>query len=246
MGKQVVSHKNIGEMLLKEGLINESQLTNALKKQKLEEKSLPRILVELGYITEGVKMSFLKKLLGYEIVPLKEVEIDQIVLSCVPRAIAFKHCLIPIDLEKDALVVAMEDPSDIVLIDTLKTQVGRRIRPVIASLNEIEEALHQYPPSPEKPPEAMTKPLPVWYRFLKYCSFPILCFFPLGCFIYFLINSQSFQNFLTKHTKFDIFLYTLLGWGMWALILYEINGLVFYSKEREIEAEEEAKRKAAE
>lgn len=232
MGKHI-SSKNIGDVLVREKLITEDQLETALKAQKTQDKSLPRTLVELGYITEGVKMSFLKKMFGYEIVSLQDMELDPIVLSVLPKEMAQKHFVVPIKFEGDALTVAMDDPSDIVLQDHLKEVVTRKIRPVIASHEDILYALGLYPKSSVSALAFEVKKGSQILRFIKYTSFPVLCFLPLGIFIVMLFQSPSFQNMMTQYTKFDIFLFTLLGWGLWAFVLYEIDGLLFHPEESE-------------
>lgn len=227
-----IKHSNIGDMLLKEKLITEEQLNTAVQKQKGEDKSLSRILVDLGYITEGVKMSFLRKMFGYQIVSLKDIKIDPIMMGVIPRNLAHKHLLIPIKFDKDSsLVVAMEDPSDIILLDNLKQTIGRKIKPVIASIAEIEESLNMYPS--EKGDETEVRERSLIYRMIRYSAFPILCFLPLAVFMALLFFSGNFQTLIQKYTKFDFFLFFFLGWGLWAIILYEINGLIFFSDTEE-------------
>jgi hypothetical protein len=204
---------NLGEILLREGIINNAQLDEALRRQRETDLPLGRILVEMGAITESVKMSFLKRQLGYDLVSLSGMEIPPLTFTLIPRHVATKHHLVPIRMERDGLVVAMEDPSDIVLLDNLKTLVGMRIKPVIASTSDIEEALEQYPA--EKPEAAVL------------VAFPIFCFLPIVIIIYILCTNTDIQLKLAKLNEFDVFLYTLLGWGLWAVILYEINGLIF-------------------
>jgi hypothetical protein len=218
---------NLGEILLREGIINNAQLDEALRRQRETDLPLGRILVEMGAITESVKMSFLKRQLGYDLVSLSGMEIPPLTFTLIPRHVATKHHLVPIRMERDGLVVAMEDPSDIVLLDNLKTLVGMRIKPVIASTSDIEEALEQYPA--EKPEAAVlvARPPTLLYRLIRYTAFPIFCFLPIVIIIYILCTNTDIQLKLAKLNEFDVFLYTLLGWGLWAVILYEINGLIF-------------------
>lgn len=218
---------NVGEILLREGIINNAQLDEALKKQRESDKPLGRVLVEMGVITESVKMSFLKRQLGYDLVSLSGMEIAPLTLTLIPRHIAVKHHLVPIRMERDGLVVAMEDPSDLVLLDNLKTLVGMRIKPVIASTSDIEEALNQYPAEKAEGAVVVERPRSLAYRLIRYTAFPVFCFLPLVIVIFIILTNPGIQVKLAKLQWFDVFLYTLLGWGLWAVILYEINGLIF-------------------
>ena len=68
MAELLDEHKNLGGLLLEEGLINSDQLDAARAQQKVMEKSIGRVLVEMGLITEQAKMTFLHKKFGIEIV----------------------------------------------------------------------------------------------------------------------------------------------------------------------------------
>ena len=229
---------SLGEMLLQEGLISHDQLEEAHKRQKAKEKSLGQILVEMGVITESVKMSFLKKKFGYNFYSLEDKVIDPMVLSYISKPYAQKYHLVPVEIENGTLVVAMDDPSDLTLLDYLKTTVGMPIRPVLARSSDIDEALLQYPETEE---EFYIPPAPpsFLFRLLSYISFPIMGFLPLIVFIALLNFSEKFVSLVTRITQagssfsFDVFLYTLLGWGLWVIVMWEINGLIFEPESKE-------------
>ncbi len=226
--------ENLGEMLLREGLINNDQLEEALKRQKATDKSLGYILAEMGVITESVKMSFLRKKFGYKFFSLRAGQIDPLTLSYIPKAYAQKYHLVPVRVESGALVVAMDDPSDLTLLDSLKTLVGMSIRPVIASSADIDDVLGQYPE--ERGYAEVPAPPSLLYRAIRYAAFPILGFLPLVVFIALLGFSEEFRRKVNSvagsEFSFDVFLYTLLGWGLWIIIVWEINGLIFQEKRK--------------
>ena len=228
--------ETLGEMLHREGLISRDQLEEAFKRQKLSSgKSIGQILVEMGIITESVKMSFLKKKFGYEFFTLGDKKVDLVLMSYIPLAYAEKYHVVPVGIEKGILTVAMDDPSDLNVLDNLKATAGMPIRPVIASAGDIDEILKMYP-QPREEFIPLVHPPSTLYKIIKYVFFPILGFLPLLVFIALLTFSESFVRVVTKITQagssfsFDVFLYTLLGWGLWIIIMWEINGLIFESK----------------
>jgi len=228
--------ETLGDMLLREGLISRDQLEEALKRQKAaSEKSIGQILVDMGVITESVKMSFLKKKFGYEFFALGDKKVDLVLLSYIPKPYADKYHVVPVGLDKGTLIVAMDDPSDLSLLDSLKTTVGMPIRPVIAGSMDIDDILKLYPERKEDYIIITTPPSPL-FKFIKYIFFPILGFLPLVVFIALLRFNEDFVRLVTKITQagasfsFDVFLYTLLGWGLWIIIMWEINGLIFEEK----------------
>jgi hypothetical protein len=228
--------ETLGEMLLREGVINHDQLEEALKRQKVTaEKSIGQILVDMGVITESVKMHFLQKKFNYEMFRLGNREIEPLLLSYIPKQYAQKYHVVPVGLDRGILIVAMDDPSDLNLLDNLKTTVGLTIRPVIASMADIDEILKQYPEIKEEVYIA-PKPHSSLYNIIRYIFFPVMGFLPLLLFIVLLKFSEKFLVFITKVVQagssfsFDVFLYTLLGWGLWIIVMWEINGLIFEEK----------------
>ncbi len=221
---------SLGDLLLREGLITDSQLTTALQVQKQTEKSLGRVLVEMGLITERVRMRLLQQRLGYDIVHINPQRVEQMVLEYLPKSVAVKHSLVPIKLDLDTLVVAMEDPTDVTVIDSLKTLTGFRIRPVIASIEEIEAVLKVYPEKETAPVVIEVGP-PRWFRMLGSATLVALLVLPFVVFYVFLQTNVEMQSrFAQPGAYVDVFILTLLGYGIYAVVVFEIWALVFQSR----------------
>jgi hypothetical protein len=221
---------NLGDMLLRDGLVSNEVLEEALRRQRQTGQPLGRILVEMNAITEAVKLNFFHKRFGHDIVSLRDHEFPDILHSYIPRQTAVKYRVVPYKLEGDTLVVAMEDPSDLVILDNLKAQVGLKIRPVIASYSDIEMALEMFPDTGggELAIEAPARG-GVTNRVVQYLFFPLLAFTPLIVIGFMLVFSNQFQRFLLNPPwgfgTFDMVVSLVLIWGLWALFIYELDGL---------------------
>jgi len=222
---------------LREGLITNAQLDIALARQKETDKPLMRILVESGFIDETRRLNFFKRQFGIPLISLEGIQIDPILYTYIPGPIARRHHLVPVKLDRDGLVVAMEDPSDLVLIDNLKELVGLRIKPVVAPSAEIAAALEGYPEEevPEKVIEQAERFDPA-VRFFSWFFLPIMSASLLAMLAGMLTFYEPFQRWLqnqladnvTKNAQaFTVFLYFFLTWGVWTIIMFEIRGLVF-------------------
>ncbi|MCX6998860.1 MAG: hypothetical protein NT106_00955 [Candidatus Sumerlaeota bacterium] len=225
--------ENLGEMLFREGLITHAQLEESLKRQNETKKSLGQILVEIGAITESVKMSFLRKKMGYDFISLENKKVDPLYFTYIPKSFAQKYHLVPVKLENRTLVIAMDDPSDLTVMDNLKTIVGMPIKPVIASSADIDEILRQYPYEEEEAAAVETE-LSSLAKLLRKLVFIFFAFiFPIIVIVIVYKNSEVFREFLRPTLKelkgfsFDVFIYTLLGGSLWIIIVYEINALIF-------------------
>ncbi len=134
----------LGELLVRENLISLQQLQQAQEEQRKSGGRLGYNLTKLGYIEENELTQFLSKQYGVPAINLSEFEIDQEVIRLVPREVAEKHQVIPVNRAGASLIVAMADPSNIFAIDDLKFLTGYNIEPVIASETAIMTAVDRY------------------------------------------------------------------------------------------------------
>ena len=65
-------------------------------------------------------------------------------LKLVPKDVARKHMVLPVNRAGATLIVAMSDPSNIYAIDELKFLTQYNIEPVVASEGAIDEAIQRY------------------------------------------------------------------------------------------------------
>lgn len=216
---------SLADLLLREGLVTDSQLKSALSIQQDTQKSLGRVLIEMGLITERVRLRLLQEKFGLEIVNINPQRLDRMILEYVPRSIASRHRLIPIRLELDTLVVAMEDPLDLAVADMLKSMTGFRIRPVAARIEDIDAALKVYPEEPE--PVAVAKPIPTWVRILGDALFLGLLAAPFLVLLLYVPTNPTLLSQLAQRGFVDFFIFTLIGYGIYAVIVFEVWSLVF-------------------
>jgi type IV pilus assembly protein PilB len=134
----------IGELLVRENLISTDQLREAQKDQRTTGKRLAYSLTKLGILQETELTDFLSKQYGVPSITLDDFEIDPDVISLVPREVASKHVLIPVQKAGNSLIVAMSDPSNIYAIDDLKFMTALHIEPVVSTDAAIEQAIDHY------------------------------------------------------------------------------------------------------
>mgnify|MGYP001119852482 CR=1 FL=1 len=133
--------QKLGELLVREKLISADQLRSAIEQQKVSGGRLGANLTKLGYINEEDLLAFLSKQYGVPAIDLKEFEIDPEVLKLVPREVALKHQVIPVNRAGSTLIIATSDPSNIFALDDIKFITNYNIEPVVASEDSIKEAL---------------------------------------------------------------------------------------------------------
>jgi general secretion pathway protein E/type IV pilus assembly protein PilB len=138
----------LGERLIAAGLISEDQLQVALKEQSRHDEPLGRILVKLGLISEGVLRDTLGESLGHDSIDLSTAIPDPDALKMVPKNIARRYSMLPINFDKNekVLTLAMADTFNVVAIDQVAATLGSGvgISTLMAGEAEIESAIEQF------------------------------------------------------------------------------------------------------
>ncbi len=130
-----------GELLLSKGLLETRDLTEALDEQNNNGGRLGEILIKLKMLSDEEVRCALAEHLSTERVHLDINEIDMNVARLVPEAIAKRFNLVAIGRRHNKLVVAMNDPLDIIATDTITLKTKHEVVPVLSSPNEIKHAI---------------------------------------------------------------------------------------------------------
>lgn len=136
----------IGQMLLAAGLIHEEQLAQALAYQERCDCKLGSALVALGAVDEKILAVFLAMQRGMQTIHLAERNVSPEVLALVPAHIARQLGAVPIERTEQGLKVALVDPSDRHVIQTLERETGMKILGFIAPQSAILAALQRFYP----------------------------------------------------------------------------------------------------
>jgi type IV pilus assembly protein PilB len=134
----------LGELLVREKMISLQQLQEAQDEARRSGRRLGVALSKLGYVNDLDLTQFLARQYSLPSINLADFEIDPDVLKLVPKEVALKHMVVPVNRAGATLIVAMSDPSNIFAIDELKFLTQYNIEPVVASENAIEEAIARY------------------------------------------------------------------------------------------------------
>jgi len=134
----------LGELLLRDQIISPEQLQRAQEESRKSGDRLGNALIKTGAIPEEDLTQFLSKQYGVPAVNLAEFDIDAEVIALVPKDVALRHRVVPVNRAGSSLIVAIADPSNILAIDDLKFVTGYNIEAVVASDVGISEAIERY------------------------------------------------------------------------------------------------------
>ncbi|NTV50808.1 MAG: type IV-A pilus assembly ATPase PilB [Geobacteraceae bacterium] len=136
----------LGEILVKNNLINRDQLAKAVEEQKLSgnQLRLGTILINMKLLTEEQLTSFLSKQYGVPSVNLADYEIDPVVIKIIPPEVVQKYQLLPVNRAGATLIIAVSDPSNLFAIEDIKFMTGYNIEMVVASERDIKTSIDKY------------------------------------------------------------------------------------------------------
>ena len=134
----------LGELLVRENLISVQQLRKAQDEQKKSGARIGSALIKTGAIEESKLTDFLSKQYGVPAINLKDFDIDPEIIRLVPKEVALKHLVVPVNRAAASLIVAMCDPTNIYAVDDLKFITNYNIEAVVASEPSIREAIERY------------------------------------------------------------------------------------------------------
>lgn len=134
----------LGELLLREGVISEEQLAEALAHQKAHGGKLGQILVKELVTDEDVIARLLAEQKGLEYVSLAMFAVDREAAALLPARIARRMGVIPIAFRDGSLVLAMADPLDVEAIDDVFLRTNMHVLPVVATGTQIDYAIEKY------------------------------------------------------------------------------------------------------
>jgi len=143
------AYKCPGRTLLTAGLIAESDLERATQLHRATGQRITDALIEIGAVTEDQVQHALAREFGMECVDLADLRVDRALLDLVPHQVAVRHCVFPVAVEDNHLVLASADPLDTEADDLVAAASGKLVKPVLAPRSELRAIIQNYYESDE-------------------------------------------------------------------------------------------------
>jgi type II secretory ATPase GspE/PulE/Tfp pilus assembly ATPase PilB-like protein len=138
-------HRQLGQVLIAKGILSEDQLRIALLEQMKSNRPVGKLLVSLGFVSEATLRDALSESLGKRSIDLSNAIIDPSALTLIPRELAKRHHLLPLDYdaEHQRLTVAISDVNDLVALDKVRglASDSLEIDTLLAGETEIDRAI---------------------------------------------------------------------------------------------------------
>jgi MSHA biogenesis protein MshE len=131
----------IGDLLVEQRIISESQLSNALAAQKMSGLKLGQILIDNNYIDEDMFLNFLSSQFHIPYVELNQFELKPDIVSLLPESLARKYRAVVISETDKGLLVGMTDPSNMFIYDNIHKTLKQHITLALVSESDLLDML---------------------------------------------------------------------------------------------------------
>jgi type IV pilus assembly protein PilB len=144
MAIRKIVNKQLGDLLLERGILNQQQLDKALTVQKERGGLLGEILVDLGFAKEEDIAHALTAQYGFPYLPLSNYEINPEIINIVPGRVARQYMLVPIDKIGNNLTLAMSNPLNIQAVEDVELLSGCSVQTFVSTSSDIKRAIAKY------------------------------------------------------------------------------------------------------
>jgi type II secretory ATPase GspE/PulE/Tfp pilus assembly ATPase PilB-like protein len=134
--------QKLGDTLVELGFLTKSELEEALTAEARNRTTpLGQILVDMGMLDPGLVHSVMAKKLGVPFVNLRAFQPSPGALKRIPAAVAQRYQVLALAEMENALVVAVDDPTNMERMEEVRFAAGAKLMPVMAPAIEIRQAL---------------------------------------------------------------------------------------------------------
>ncbi len=143
-----MARARLGEILIKQGLVTEKQLQEAINAQKIQKARIGDVLLKLGMIKEedlaaALGAQLLIPYVTYMSGLLKPKQ-GQGLETIIPHEFAQKNIILPLSRNGNSLTCAVYDPLDYLLLDNLKILTNCELNLVIATRSDLVKAIKEF------------------------------------------------------------------------------------------------------
>lgn len=133
----------LGEMLLANNLVTETQLSEILSHQLKNGKKLGKIIAEKKLVKDSDLLQILSDHLALPTIDLSTFESDPDVVGLLPESFLRAKQVFPLFKIGDELTVAMVDPRNLETIDELRSTTRLHISPMLCSEQDLQDTFNR-------------------------------------------------------------------------------------------------------
>ena len=126
----------LGDLMVSNKLISQSQLEEALADQKKSGRKLGKILIENGYVSENQMLEVLSNQLSIPFIDLIHYKFNPDIVKLIPEVQARRFRAVALSSDDEGILIGMVDPTNIFAYDELSRILKRPIK--LAVVRELD------------------------------------------------------------------------------------------------------------
>ncbi len=142
---EVITESSLQKMVSR-GLLKPEAVAALLEEHKNSDQFMSDLIRQRSLMTDRELICFLSEEFNCPSVNPGHFIISDELLHLIPGQFAYKRRVLPIAKRDNILTVAMENPTDLALVDDLKAVTNLRVKPTIVLSKELTAALQHYYP----------------------------------------------------------------------------------------------------
>ncbi len=135
---------DICQQLVDRGVISADQLTEAESMAAELGIRAEDALVKLAYVEESEITNAQAAQFGFDAIDLNTIEVPQAIITLVPESVARENIVLPLRMDGDQLVVAINDPMKFEVLDKLRFILNKEIQCEVAPNDAILTAINRH------------------------------------------------------------------------------------------------------
>ena len=144
-------HWRIGEILIQKNLISWPALDEALEEQHKTHEFIGDILIRNGKIGAILFYQALAKQFSLQFVDLKKIYVNPKAVDAIPKSIAKKFSIMPIEFQDSILIVAISNPLKYWPVDEIrKIANANTVKQILAIPADIEYCINENYPKADR------------------------------------------------------------------------------------------------
>lgn len=140
----------IGKLLFDAGAVTREQVTEALEIQRREGGKTFEILIRLGYLDKEILHGVLSRQPGIASIDLDRFKVSRELLGIIPKDMALRELVLPIDQLGRLLTVAMACPLDGETIARIEQLTSLKVKALLCKYDDIAAAVEKYYPTSQE------------------------------------------------------------------------------------------------
>ena len=133
--------QRLGEILVKQGVLTEEMLAKILNDQKKTNLKIGQFLIRQGILQEKQIIDLLCEQLNLQKYQINKFPLDLNLVRYIPIEFAQKNQVVPLKLQGNLLTVAVVDPLETKIFDSIEKLTNMEVEPVICSEMEINQLI---------------------------------------------------------------------------------------------------------